>query len=136
MIVIFYKMNGHVLPDSSLPPGLVDNSLSIYHVGLAFYKKMLDFHFINNIFMECYVKHHRVSTRAMFLHCITSPCISPQSPVRASKTPLLPSSQPKWLLVHCITSPCISPESPVPISHPLNHSPPSSQPKWLFVHCK
>ena len=37
MIGIFYKMNSHVLPDSSLPPGLVDNSHSIYHVGLAFY---------------------------------------------------------------------------------------------------
>ena len=67
MIGIFYKMNSHVLPDSSLRPGLVDNSHFIYPVGLAFYiKKMLDFHFINPIFfMECYVKHPRVSTRGI-----------------------------------------------------------------------
>ena len=52
MIGIFYKMNSHVMPDSSLPPGLVDNSHSIYHVGLAFYKdKLLDVHFINPIFL-------------------------------------------------------------------------------------
>ena len=40
MTGIFYKMISQVLPDSSLPPGLVDNSHFIYHVGLAFYKKI------------------------------------------------------------------------------------------------
>ena len=67
MIGIFYKMISQVLPDSSLPPGLVDNTHFIYHVGLAFYKKeYVGFSFYKpNFFMECYVKHPRVSTRGM-----------------------------------------------------------------------
>ena len=58
----------------------------------------------------------------LFVHCRTSPCISPQSPpltpqsmykspVPTPNTPV-PSPQPKWLFVHCRTSPRISPQSP------------------------
>ena len=59
----------------------------------------------------------------------TSPCRSLQSPVHTPKTPVPPSSQPKWLFVHCETPPCIIHQSPghkTPV-------PPCSQPKWLFV---
>ena len=51
MTGIFFKMISQVLPDSSLPPGLVDKSHFIYHVGLAFYKKNVGFSFYKpNIF--------------------------------------------------------------------------------------
>ena len=72
--------------------------------------------------------------KGLFVHCRTSPCISPLSPVPTPKTPVSPSSQPKGLLVHCRPSPCISPLSPVPT--PKTPVPPSSQPKGLLVHCR
>ena len=57
----------------------------------------------------------RLCPEWLFVHCRTSPCISPLSPVPTPKTPVPPSSQPKGLLfVHCRTSPSRSPLSPVP----------------------
>ena len=73
--------------------------------------------------------------KGLFVHCRTSPSLSPQSPVPTPKTPVPPSSQSKGLLfVHCRTSPSLSPLSPVPT--PKTPVPPSSQPKGLFVLCR